>query len=264
LQNSGFLSLAIGNILRHMLGIDLSHYNEMLRYEKDMDVLRALALWITKHRRDRSIPGLSDPKQYVFDIMKFYSRKFAVDIMQQSSISDESLSLFHNSLYTLNRLLGISERDIARAGEQQRYRNSGFWEMRKVLGQFGDVAESAHSDGITHIITAAVSGCVIGEFLGFQISKKYGYSIPVDHMVFARRGKTPTAGHLPDGFSLSGNHILIADDAVNETITSGVMVKELRRRCPHAMISLMTVDIDPDTKYSGYLDQFAHVYLFDA
>ena len=83
-------------------------------------------------------------------------------------------------------------------------------------------------------------------------------------MVFARRGKTPTAGHLPDGFSLSGNHILIADDAVNETITSGVMVKELRRRCPHAMISLMTVDIDPDTKYSGYLDQFAHVYLFDA
>ena len=64
--------MAVGNILRHMLGIDLSHYNEMLQYEKDMDVLRALALWITKHKRNLFIPGLSNPKQYVFDIIQFY------------------------------------------------------------------------------------------------------------------------------------------------------------------------------------------------
>lgn len=246
-----------------MLEIDVSHYNEMLRYEKDMDILRALALWITRNKRNLSIPGLSNPKQYVFDIIQFYSRKFTVDIMQQSSISDESLSLFHSSLYTLNLLLGITQRDIARAGEQQRYRNSGFWEMRRVLGQFSDVAESAHSDGVTHIITAAVSGCIIGEYLGLQYSRKYRNSIPVDHMVFARRGKSPTTGYLQDGFSLSGKHILLVDDAVMERVTSGVMLKTLKRKYPHAVISLMAVDIDPDTRYSGYLDRFAHVYSFD-
>jgi len=241
----------------------LNNYNEMVRYERDMDQLRALALWITLYEDNLPIASLPRPREYVFELIKFYSQDFASEIMESGSISLDTVNRFHSSLYSINHLLGITQEDIARAGEQQRYRNSGFWEMRRVIGQFGDVAEAASRDEVTHIITAAVSGCVIGEYLGQIMSEKYQYSVPVDHMVFARSGIQPVRGYLSDNLALSGGHILITDDAVMETYTSRVMIEKIREMNPSATISLMTIDIDPDTKKSGYLDRFAHVYTFD-
>jgi hypothetical protein len=246
-----------------MFEININNYNEMLRYERDMDILRALALWIAQPERSQAIPALDDPKQYVFDLIKFYSRNFASEIFKNGSISSESISTFHSSLFTINRLLGIGEADILRAGEQQRYRNSGFWEMRRYLGQFYDIAEYATKDGITHIISAAVSGCIIGEYLSDMMSRQHQYQVPVDHMVFSRSGREPVAGFLPENFVFSGDQILIVDDAVMETTTSRVMIKELLKINPGISISLMSVAIDPDTRYSGYLKQFKFVYTFD-
>lgn len=246
-----------------MLEINLNNYNEMLRYEKDMDLLRALALWITNHDSSYGLLGLPKPREYVFEIIKKYSQEFAVDIDSHTGISSDTLSRFHSALFSLNRLLGITDEDVSLANEQQRYKNSGFWEMRRVIGQFGDVAECAKNDGVSHIITAAVSGCIVGEYLALQFDKIHNYQIPVDHMVFSRDGSEPIGGMLPESFELSGNHILLVDDAVMETFTSRVMVREMRKLKPDLQISLMTIDIDPDTKSSGYLDQFTRVYTFE-
>ena len=246
-----------------MLEIDLKNYNEMLRYEKDMDLLRALALWNTNHNLDYRLPGMPKPREYVFDIIKHFSRVFAVDIQENGSISPDTLSRFHSALFSLNQILGITETDIVQANKQQRYQNSGFWEMSRVIGQFHDMAEYADRDGITHIVTAAVSGCIIGEYLALQIEDTYHHQIPVAHMIFSRNGTEPVEGMLPESFSISGNKVLIVDDAVMVTITSQIMLKELKKINPDIEISLMTVAIDPDTKQSGYLDQFSRVYLFE-
>jgi len=87
--------------------------------------------------------------------------------------------------------------------------------------------------------------------------------IPVNHMVFLRSGALPIEGLLPERFRLSGNHVLIADDALMETRTAAVMIRKFKEISPEADISILTVDIDPDTKYSAFMRQFAHVYLFD-
>jgi len=246
-----------------MLDINLQNYNEMLRYERDMDLLRALALWNTTHDHEYKLPGMPKPREYVFDIIKHFSKVFASDIRVNGSIPPDTLSRFHSALFSLNQILGIKEEDIVKAKEQQRYQNSGFWEMSRVFGQFHDMAEYAKKDEISHIITAAVSGCIIGEYLAQIIKEKYGDHLPVDHMIFSRSGPEPVEGMLPESFKLSGNKVLFVDDAVMGTITSQIMVKELIKINPDLQISLMTVAIDPDTKQSGYLDQFSHVYLFE-
>jgi hypothetical protein len=246
-----------------MLEINLNHYNEMLRYERDMDELRALALWITRCDRQLSIPGLSKPREYVFDLIQHYSKKFASDIKQHASISPDSIDLFHSSLFSVKLILGITPQDLEEASQQQLYRNSGFWEMRRFIGQFGDMAEAAVNDGVTHIVSAATSGCIIGEYLGLLMDEQYHHPVPVDHMVFLRSGALPIAGHLREQFQICGSHVLIADDAVMETRTAAVMLKKLREISPAVEISIMTVDIDPETKYSEFMQQFAHVYAFD-
>ncbi|PWH18876.1 MAG: hypothetical protein DDG59_04810 [Anaerolineae bacterium] len=190
-----------------MFEINLGIYNEMLRYEKDMGKLRALALWITDYDEQRIMPGLLNPREYVFTLIKHYSEKFAEDILEYGRIDAGTIDLFYGSLFSINRLLGITDEDIGRASEMQRYRNSGFWEMRRVIGQFGDVAEEVVRDGIEHIITAAVSGCVIGEYLGKVIAKKHQKSIEVDHMVFSRQGIDPLKEYLSESLRLRGNHL---------------------------------------------------------
>jgi hypothetical protein len=247
----------------NMLEINLNHYNEMLRYERDMDELRALALWITRCDPNLTIPGLAKPREYVFDLIQHYSKKFAADIKHQSIISPDSIDLFHSSLFSVKLILGITPQDLEAASQQQLYRNSGFWEMRRFIGQFGDVAEAAVKDGVTHIVSAATSGCIIGEYLGLLMDEQYHRPVPVDHMVFLRSGAMPIAGQLRQQFQISGDHVLIADDAVMETRTAAVMLAKLREINPSAAISIMTVDIDPETKYSEFMRQFAHVYLFD-
>lgn len=243
--------------------INLGIYNEMLRYERDMDKLRALALWITTYDHQRVIPGLLNPREYVFTLIKHYSEKFAEDILEVGHISASTIDLFHSSLFSINKLLGITEEDIQRASELQRYRNSGFWEMRRVIGQFSDVAEAVVEDGITHIVTAAVSGCIIGEYLGKILERKFNKTYHVDHMVFARQGINPVKGILPENLILHGDHILIVDDAVMETRTALVMLEAIQEMAPHGKVSLLTVDIDPDTRQSGFLDRFYRVYMFE-
>ncbi len=243
--------------------INLGIYNEMLRYERDMDKLRALALWITTYDYQRVIPGLINPREYVFTLIKHYSEKFAEDILEFGRISANTIDLFHSSLFSINKLLGITEEDIQRASELQRYRNSGFWEMRRVIGQFSDVAEEVVNDGVTHIITAAVSGCIIGEYLGKILAIKFNKPYPIDHMVFTRQGINPVKGLLPEKLQLQGDHILIVDDAVMETRTAVVMLETIWEMAPDDKVSLLTVDIDPDTRQSGFLDRFYKVYLFE-
>ncbi len=249
--------------LNGMLEINLNHYNEMLRYERDMDELRALALWISTHDQELLVPGLPKPREYLFDLIQHYSQKFAHDIHAHTKIAPESIDLFHSSLYSIKLLLGITPQDIEFASQQQLYRNSGFWEMRRFIGQFGDVAEAAVQDGVTDVLSAATSGCIIGEYLGLLMSEQLEHPVPVHHMVFLRSGAVPIEGLLPGRFRLSGEHVLIADDAVMETRTAAVMVNKLRALYPGIEISIMTVDIDPDTKYADFMKQFAHVYLFD-
>ena len=246
-----------------MLEINLNHYNEMLRYERDMDELRALAQWITRCDPNLSIPGLAKPREYVFDLIQHYSKKFAADILQQGHIAPDSIDLFHSSLFSIKLILGITPQDIEEASQQQLYRNSGFWEMRRFIGQFGDAAEAVVKDGITHIIAAATSGCIIGEYLGILMDKTYHQPTPVDHMVFVRNGALPIAGLLREQFRINGRHVLIADDAVMETRTAAVMLKKLQEMNPTAEVSILTVDIDPETKYSEFMHQFTHVYTFD-
>lgn len=241
----------------------LNKFNEMLIYERDMDQLRALALWITQYDGNPPIPSLYNPTNYVFGLIKYYSNVFASEIMENNSIPAHAISRFHSALASINTLLGITQEDIVEAGQMQRYRNSGFWEMRRFIGQFGDVAESVVTDGVNHIIPAAVSGCIVGEYLGLKISEIYNRSVPIDHMVFARRGIEPTSGHLSDDTFLIGNHILLVDDAVMETVTGNVMLETIRAINPSAIISLMAIEISPEAKSSGFLNQFSHVYTFD-
>ncbi len=235
----------------------------MLRYERDMDELRALALWITRYDYKRSIPGLPKPREYVFDLIQHYTLKFAQDIRQHASISPESIDLFHSSLYSIKLLLGIKPEDIETASQQQLYRNSGFWEMRRFIGQFRDMAEAAVQNGITDIISAAVSGCIIAEYLGLLMSDLTQQPVPVNHMVFSRSGAVPVEGLLPEQFSLCGKRVLLVDDALMESRTAVVMLKKLREIDAEAEISILTVDIDPDTRRSAFMEQFQHVYLFD-
>jgi hypothetical protein len=244
-----------------MLDVALSNRNEMLRYESDMDQFRALALWVAQQDPTLAVPGLPDAREQVFDAIKVYSHKFAVDIRDHTSIEPATLDLFHQSLGALNSVLGISEADIRQAGLQQRSCGSGFWEMRRVIGQLGDVAETAVNDGVTHIITAAVSGCVIGAYLGLQVADHD--PTPVDHMVFARNGPDPIAGILSDQFQLRGDHILLVDDAVMATNTAQIMNNTLRTAFPDAAISLMAVDISPEVMNTEFMRQFVSVYTFD-
>lgn len=67
-----------GVIISDMLGIDLQYFNEMLRYEADMNNLRALTLWITQPENTIPRPGLPKPIEQVFLTIKHYSRYFAI------------------------------------------------------------------------------------------------------------------------------------------------------------------------------------------
>ena len=56
-----------------------------------------------------------------------------------------------------------SEEDINHAYENQLYKNSGFWELRRYLGQFVDITEDISTNPPDLIVCAGISGCVIGE-----------------------------------------------------------------------------------------------------
>lgn len=233
----------------------------MLRYEKDMNQLRALALWAAQDALQPT-PGLQNPRDYVIGLIGHYSRQFAQDIKANSSINPSTLDLFHSSLFTINKMLGISDNDIDQARIQQLYANSGFWEMRRYLGQFFDMAEYSANDSVTHIVSAAVSGCIVAEYLKIHIEDVLGEDMPTDHMIFARIGVLPVKGLLRSDFKPEGDHILLIDDAVMETRTLRVMKKTLEQfNIPK--ISVLTVDIEPSIIGDLFMRSFYRVYLFE-
>ncbi len=246
-----------------MYEIDLRNYNEMLRYEKQMDDLRALATWIVETDEKFNIPGLpSHPKEYVFSLIKFYSRKFAEDIRDHAHIRDNTINLLESGLFTIKKLLNITPEYIKRASNAQLYKNSGFWEMRRYLGQFPDIAENAIKDKITHIVCAGISGCVVGEYLGLQI-EKMGKEVPVDHMVFIRDGVIPKKGALPKNTRVSGTNVLLVDDAVLETRTLRVMTNSISAMKRGVNFSVFFLDFENDLFVRNYLNKFSHVYHFE-
>ena len=102
-----------------MLDINLSHYNEMLRYEPLMDELRALAVII-----------IGREQEDLFNIIKYYSRNFAEDIKANGRISEACLNRFKSAMFTITSRLSITPEMISLAHEDQLYKGSGFREMR--------------------------------------------------------------------------------------------------------------------------------------
>ena len=158
------------------------------------------------HDQELLVPGLPQPREYVFDLIQHYSQKFAYDIHEHTKIAPESIDLFHSSLYSIKLLLGITPQDIENASQQQLYRNSGFWEMRRFIGQFGDVAEAAVQDGVTDIVSAATSGCIIGEYLGLLMSEQVHHPVPgPSHGVLAVGRRSPSRACCPNGSAFRGS-----------------------------------------------------------
>ena len=126
-----------------MIEIRIENYNEMVRYEPVMNELRAIALWITEN--GPGLPrGMSASFSWegdMFMLIKHYSRKFAEDIARVGSVEPPNVELLKNAMFTLRKILGITDEDVAKAYEMQLYKGSGFWEMRRFLGQFNDIAE---------------------------------------------------------------------------------------------------------------------------
>ncbi len=233
-----------------MLDINLSHYNEMLRYEPLMDELRALAVIIVGREQ-------AD----LFNIIKYYSRNFAEDIKANGRISDECLNRFKSAMFTITSRLNITSETINAAHEDQLYKGSGFWEMRWNLGQFPDIAEQVKEAGISHIICAGISGCVVGEYLGLEMK---GSDVPVDHMIFERVDRSPVKGVLPSNFVLEGNRILLIEDAVQEARTLGVMMNTLNNMQPGLEFSLFALDIEDNEETRLGLQPIKKIFKLEA
>ena len=249
-----------------MLEIDLYHYNEMVRYEPAMDELRALASWITEYKsRNYSREHFSTFKweRDLFAIIKHYSTLFAEDIENHGRVLPEQVDLLVNAVSTVRKILGISDEDVKRAHENQLYKGSGFWEMRRFLGQFGDMAEEIAQVKPDHIICAGISGCVLGEYLGLKLERECGLAVPVDHMIFVRNGKLPVDGKLPAGFTPSGNQILLVEDAVQEFRTLEVMKTRLGQFFHRPQFFLFALEINQTEAVQKFLDQFTQVFTFE-
>lgn len=233
-----------------MLNIDLSHYNEMLRYEPLMDELRALAVII-----------IGREQQDLFNIIKYYSRNIAEDIKAHGSITDACLNRFRSAMFTIASRLNITPEMISSAHEDQLYKGSGFWEMRWNLGQFADIAEQVQSAGITHIICAGISGCVVGEYLSLEMD---GDPIPVDHMIFERRDRSPVRGMLSRDFSLEGNKLLLVEDAVQEARTINTMMNTLNNSGENLEFSLFALDIEDNDETRLALKPVKKIFMFES
>lgn len=48
-----------------------------------------------------------------------------------------------------------------------------------------------------------------------------------------------------------------------ETKTAQVLLDTIAEIAPRCKISVLAIDIDPDTRESGFLDRFVRVYPFD-
>jgi hypothetical protein len=233
-----------------MLDINLSHYNEMLRYEPLMDELRALAVII-----------IGREQEDLFNIIKYYSKNFAEDIKANGRISEACLNRFKSAMFTITSRLNITPEMIGLAHEDQLYKGSGFWEMRWNLGQFPDIAKQVQDAGISHIVCAGISGCVVGEYLGLEMSDP---KIPVDHMIFERSNRSPVRGMLPRNFELEGKSVLLVEDAVQEARTLGVMMSTLDTMRDDLEFSLFALDIEDNEETRLALQPIHKIFKFEA
>jgi len=227
-----------------MLEININNYNEMLRYEKDMDALRVLVWKVMRPDSKKEITGFSSPLEYVHRLVKFYTHEFAEDIWINNSILPDTQSRFHSSLSSIYPLFDISAQDIKQASNNQLYKNSGFWEMRKYLGRFSEVGDYVQQEGYTQIVCIGMSGCIIGEYLGLMLDKQQ-YPITVDHLVLERDEQgLPLFGHMPSDF-VPQDKILIVDDALLEARTIPIVVGALRSKNRDIAPGLFVLDIEP-------------------
>lgn len=244
-----------------MLEIGLDHYNEMLRYERDMDYLRVLSQWVVNTDQHVQIYGFDDPIEYVFNLVGFYSREFAEDIYKQGQVLPQTTNRMKSGLDTLLPLLGITSEDLVTARVNQLYQNSGFWEMRRFLGPMVSLAEDLKKDGITSIVSVAVSGCVIADYLGLLL-ENLQVEVPVYHMLLARAGTMPVAGML-SGAARLGERVLIVDDAVWEARTLPVVVKKLKEVSPDSELRFYALDTDPRVDILKILPEISYEYTLE-
>lgn len=244
-------------------GIDLSHYNEMLRYESSMDELRAIALHIAESDPMQEIFEGIKSTEYLFLLIKYYCRLFAEDIFETGRVTNSKQDLLDSGLFTIKKALGITENDIKRAHEKQLYKNSGFWEMRRYLGQFVDIAEEVVADPPDAIVCAGISGCVVGEYLGLVLEKKFDLNVPVAHMVFLRADKLPVSGILPISYDRGNTKILLVEDAVIESRTSRVMMETLAKINTDIQYSLFALEIEQNQTDRDVLSQMQQVFTFE-
>lgn len=244
-------------------GIDLRHYNEMLRYESSMDELRAIALHIADSDPKQEIFEGIKSTEYLFVLIKYYCRLFAEDIYDRGRVTDEKRDMLDSGLFTIRKALGITEEDINHAHENQLYKNSGFWEMRRYLGQFVDIAEDISIDPPDIIVCAGISGCVIGEYLGLVLEKRLNLNIPVTHMVFSRVEKEPVEGILPNAAGIGIAKALLVEDAVIESRTAKVMMETLSKFSQGIQCSLFALEIEQNQLEGAILLQMQEVFTFD-
>jgi hypothetical protein len=244
-------------------GIDLRNYNEMLRYESSMDELRAIALYIAESDPQQEIFEGIKSTEYLFVLIKYYCRLFAEDIFERGQVTDDKRDMLDSGLFTIKKALGITEEDIKHAHENQLYKNSGFWEMRRYLGLFVDIAEEVAKNPPDAIVCAGISGCVIGEYLGLVLEKKFNQNTPVFHMVFSREDKQPVAGLLPDSMGVGLSNALLVEDAVIESRTSRVMIETLSTISPAINYSLFALEIEQNQVGGDILSLMKNVYTFE-
>src|SRR3989344_9250784 len=162
-------------------------FGDRKQYEGEMDELRALAAWIVNADWTGAQPLGTDWQEYLFSLIYRYSELFSRDIVARNVVSNQTLNLFQSALQTTKLNLGITESAVQTAHKDQIFESSGFWwEMRRFLGRFPEMAEEIAHDGVTQLVCAGISGCVIGEFLGRHLEAQ-GYPLAIDHMVFKRQ-----------------------------------------------------------------------------
>jgi adenine/guanine phosphoribosyltransferase-like PRPP-binding protein len=244
-------------------GISLHHYNEMLRHESAMDELRAIALYIAHAPPDQLIFGHASSRDYLFTVIQYYCRGYAEDIYARGRITPEKQDHLHSGLFTIKQALKITDEDIAHAGENQLYKNSGFWEMRKFLGQFVDIAEEIAADPVDVIVCAGISGCVVGEYLGLVLEKRFNLPVPVEHMVFTRADKHPVQGILPSSFNPALSRVLLVEDAVVESRTTRVMVETLSACLASPVFRLFALEIERNQLDKDLLRGMEAIYTFE-
>lgn len=244
----------------------LRGYNEMCRYEPAMNELRALAQWIVD--KGEAVPAeLAARGSWegdLFQLIKFYTSRLAEDIDSYNRILPETLNLLENAVRTTRRVLGISDDDVEAASQAQLFAGSGFWEMRRFLGQFPDMAAEIAGWRPRQLVCSGISGCVIGEYVGLLLAKR-GMVVPVDHLVYRRRGVWPVEGRLARDFRWAGGKVLLIEDAVNEPRTLQVMMRALRSKAWLQMnFGLLVLEVDRDKAgVAQLLNGFDRVFEFE-